>query len=237
MIILDGILLVGLLGGVRMLRRIYLELAVLEGETRVLIFGVGRVAEMIVRQMHSDPARKYEPIGLVHDNPNHRHTRIRGVPVVGSRADLGKLMDTLKPDELLIAIPEMEAPARRALVKALQAFRVPIKVVPAMNELLDGRLAISDIRNLSLEDLLPRPPIGLDPAQVREMILGKRVVVTGAGGSIGSELCRQIWRSILNFSSCWTVTRTACTRLATNWPSLGTIPTSSSLSGTFAMTA
>jgi FlaA1/EpsC-like NDP-sugar epimerase/lipopolysaccharide/colanic/teichoic acid biosynthesis glycosyltransferase len=191
-IITDGILLLILLSGVRMLRRIYLELAVLEGEIRTLIFGAGPAAEMIVRQMQNDPARKYEPIGLVDDNPAVRGLRIRGVPVVGPRADLPALMSRLSPDEVLIATPEMEVGARRALVKALQPFRVPIKIVPAMSGLLDVRSAVSDIRSLSLEDLLPRQPVGLDPSQVREMIRGKRVLVTGAGGSIGSELCRQI---------------------------------------------
>jgi FlaA1/EpsC-like NDP-sugar epimerase len=191
-LITDGVLLVLLLGGVRMLRRIYLELAVLEGEKRILIFGAGPAAEMIVRQMHNDPARKHEPIGLVQDNPAQRHLRIHGVPVVGSRADLATLMGTLRPDEVLIAMPEMNSADRRALVKALQPFRVPIKIVPAMHELMEGRFAVSDIRNLSLEDLLPRPPIGLEPRRVHEMISGKRVLVTGAGGSIGSELCRQI---------------------------------------------
>jgi lipopolysaccharide/colanic/teichoic acid biosynthesis glycosyltransferase len=127
-LITDGILLVLLLGGVRMLRRVYLELAVLEGEKRILIFGAGPAAETIVRQMHNDPDRKYEPIGLVHDNPGERRLRIRGVPVVGTRADLVKLMGTLRPDEVLIAMPEMEAAARRALVRSLQPFRVPIKI-------------------------------------------------------------------------------------------------------------
>ena len=191
-LITDGVLLVLLLGGVRMLRRIYLELALLEGEKRILIFGAGPAAEMVVRQMRNDPARTHEPIGLVQDNPAQRHLRIHGVPVVGSRADLATLMGKLRPDEVLIAMPEMDAADRRALVKALQPFRVPIKIVSAMHELMEGRLTVSDIRNLSLEDLLPRPPIGLDPRSVREMISGKRVLVTGAGGSIGSELCRQI---------------------------------------------
>ncbi|HZY60279.1 MAG TPA: nucleoside-diphosphate sugar epimerase/dehydratase, partial [Candidatus Binataceae bacterium] len=191
-LIMDSILLVVLLGGVRMLRRIYLELAVLEGEKRILIVGAGAAAEMIVRQMHNDAARKYEPIGLVDDSPARRRLRIHGVPVVGTRADLPALMAALQPDEVLIAIPEFDAAVRRALVKALQPFRVPIKTVPAMSELLDGHSAVTDIRNLSLEDLLPRPPIGLDPRQVREMIAGKRVLVTGAGGSIGAEICRQI---------------------------------------------
>jgi FlaA1/EpsC-like NDP-sugar epimerase len=191
-LITDGILLVLLLGGVRKLRRVYIELAVLEGEKRILIFGAGAVAEMVVREMHNDAARKYEPIGLISDNPPERHLRIRGVPVVGTRADLPALMDTLRPDEVLIAMPEMDAAVRRELVKELQLFRVPIKTVPAMDELLGGRSAVTDIRNLSLEDLLARPPVGLDPREIREMIWGKRVLVTGAGGSIGSELCRQI---------------------------------------------
>ena len=191
-LITDGILLILLLGGVRMLRRVYIELAVLEGEKRILIFGAGAAAEMVVREMHNDAERKYEPIGLISDNPPERHLRIRGVPVVGTRTDLPALMATLRPDEVLIAMPEMDPVLRRELVKELQLFRVPIKTVPAMDELLGGRGSVADIRDLSLEDLLPRLPVGLDSRQIREMISGRRVLVTGAGGSIGSELCRQI---------------------------------------------
>src|SRR5260370_13338766 len=129
-IITDGILLVLMLGGVRMLRRLYLELAVLEGEARILIFGAGPAAEMIVRHMQNDPARNYEPIGLGDDDPAQRRLRIRGVPVVGTRADLPTLMATLRPDEVLIANPDMAPADRRALVKGLQPFRVPIKTLP-----------------------------------------------------------------------------------------------------------
>ena len=191
-LIIDSILLVVMLGGVRMARRMYQELALLEGEKRVLIFGTGPAAEMTIRQIQNDPSRKYEAIGLVDDDPTHRHLRIHGVSVVGAQADLPTLMATLRPDEVLIAMPELDGPERRSLVKALQPFRVAIKTIPAMCELLDGHPSVIDFRNLSLEDLLPRPPVGLDPNPVRQMISGKRVLVTGAGGSIGSELCRQI---------------------------------------------
>jgi FlaA1/EpsC-like NDP-sugar epimerase len=101
-------------------------------------------------------------------------------------------MDRHHPHEVLIALDQPDPAALHRVVDALQPFKIPITTIPTVKDLLDGKVAVGQIRSLSIEDLLPRAPVGLDPTRVRHLISGRRIMVTGAGGSIGSELCRQI---------------------------------------------
>jgi FlaA1/EpsC-like NDP-sugar epimerase len=188
----DALILMLLLGGVRMSRRLAAELFRGTPEKRVLIFGAGDAGELIVRAMKHNPSCRYQPVGFVDDDPAKVGHRIHGVPVLGAREDLSRIMALCQPHEVLLALPRAEPAAVRSVVRSLEPFKMSIKTLPNLQDLIDGQAELSQIRSLSVEDLLARAPIGLDPAPVEHLIAGRRVMVTGAGGSIGSELCRQL---------------------------------------------
>lgn len=188
--IIDAILLVFLVGGLRLFMRFPNSRLPQKTHKRVLIFGAGDAGEMIVRDMKRYPGR--EAVGFVDDNLTKVGHRIHGVPVLGTRRDLKEIIEKYAPHEVLIAIPRAEAADLRGFVRSLQSYKIPITTLPNTRELLSGAVAVSQIRSLSIEDLLSRAPVGLEMTPVRELIAGRRVLVTGAGGSIGSELCRQI---------------------------------------------
>jgi FlaA1/EpsC-like NDP-sugar epimerase len=193
----DTLLLIFLMGGVRLTGRISRVLGGafnnFKKEKRVLIYGAGDAGEMIVSDWKNNRALyNYEPIGFVDDNPRKIGQRIHGVPVLGARGDLPRILRTSQPDEILLAMPTVAPAVVRQILKTLEPFKVPIKTLPAHRDLKDGKVGMRQIQNLAIEDLLDRLPVGLDWERVRRLVTGKRVLVTGAGGSIGSELCRQL---------------------------------------------
>jgi FlaA1/EpsC-like NDP-sugar epimerase len=193
--VLDALLLTSFMGGVRLAKRLYSGLLSRERAKRVLIYGAGDAGEMIVREMKNHGILQHlKPIAFIDDNPRKVGERIHGVRVLGSHQDLPAILAKEKPDELWIAMPSAEPATIRTLLKVLQPFKVPIKTLPNKAELRDGNVGLKQIRDLSLEDLLDRTPVILDLEPVRRFLSGKRVLVTGAAGSIGSELCRQIAR-------------------------------------------
>ena len=191
-VITDAILLTVLLYGIRMTRRIIEGFPTGRPGKRVLVFGAGDAGCQIVNQMIDDPHHVYRPVGLVDDNPGKVGQRIHGVRVLGTRHDIRRIVEHSRPAEVLIAIPRADAAAIRSLVRVLEPFKIPIKTLPSLSEMIDGRVAVTQIRGLAVEDLLTRAPVGLDRRPLKQLIAGRRVMVTGAGGSIGSELCRQI---------------------------------------------
>jgi len=154
--------------------------------------GAGAAGEMIARDMRSKAAYGYEPIGFVDDDPRKAGAHIHGVPVLGTRQALAQILETHQPSDVLVAMPSASAAIVREIVRALEPYKIPLRTLPNLSDIMDGRVYVDQIRSLKIEDLLARGRVDLDDKLSRQLIAGRRVLVTGAGGSIGSELCRQI---------------------------------------------
>lgn len=193
--VIDALLLLCLSTGLRMLPRLIRETGWIgSGRKRVLIVGAGDAGAMIVREMRNHPSYGYCPIGFIDDNQGKIGHRIHGVRVRGSRDGLPRIIAEQAPDVVLVAMPSAAPATIRAVVKALEPFNLPIQTLPNLRDLLQCRVEVSQIRNLSIEDLLDRVPVDLDLEPLRKLVQGERVLITGAGGSIGGELCRQVAR-------------------------------------------
>lgn len=193
--VIDALLLLFLQAGLRALPRLLRERGWMGAvRKRVLIVGAGDAGAMIVREMRNNPSYGYRPIGFIDDNPAKVGHRIHGVEVLGNRARLPQIITEQGPEVVLVAIPSAAPATVREVVKTLEPFHLPIQTLPNLRDLLQGRVEVSQIRNLSIEDLLDRVPVDLDPEPLSALVRGARVLVTGAGGSIGSELCRQVAR-------------------------------------------
>jgi len=191
--IIDSLLLIFFMGGSRLARRLYHGVGQVHRGKRVLIYGAGDAGEMIVRDIKNNGALyDYEPIGFIDDSASKIGQRIHGLPVLGSRQDLPKILRSHKIAEVLLAIPSASPALIRQILTALELFKIPIKTLPGVAKLQNGKVSASQIQDLSIEDLLERLPVGFDIGPVQNLVKGKRILVTGAGGSIGSELARQI---------------------------------------------
>jgi FlaA1/EpsC-like NDP-sugar epimerase len=189
--VIDALLLVVSMSSIRVGRRVAQRLARRRGSKRLLIYGAGDAGEMIVRDMLHRRG-DYEPLGFIDDNPAKLGQSIHGVTVMGTRHDLAQIVAVHHPHEILVAMPGADPATVRAVVTLLQPFKIPITTLPGVQDVLAGRVAVSQVRELTIADLLPRAPIELNTDAVRRLISGKRVLVTGGGGSIGSELSRQL---------------------------------------------
>jgi FlaA1/EpsC-like NDP-sugar epimerase len=167
--------------------------------TGILIYGAGAAGAELVREIHSNRCTRYEVKGFLDDDPLKRHARILGIPVLGSGRQAPSVVQHLnrrKPavGEIIIAMRSATGPQMREALANCRAARIPCKTVPGIDELLSGRILSSQVRNPSVQDLLGRQQVRLDEANVERSIAGCSVLVTGAAGSIGSELCRQVAR-------------------------------------------
>lgn len=163
-----------------------------DGGTRVLIVGAGQAGEMLARDLVRDGGARYWPVGFVDDDPRKRGTEVRGVPVLGETQDIPELVDGYQVDQILIAMPSASSGAMRRVVGHCEASGRPFRTLPRWSDLLDGRVTLRELRDVSIEDLLGREPVRLDWEEIRAQLSGRVVLVTGGGGSIGSELCRQL---------------------------------------------
>jgi FlaA1/EpsC-like NDP-sugar epimerase len=197
--VLDLVLLLAFVAAARMLARTVMERPapgrlVARGR-EVLVVGAGDAGQLVLRELLRNRALGYTPIGLVDDDPRKRNMRLHGVRVLGTSADLPRILRENRPDELLIAIPSASGDSRRRIVEAAQAARIPVKTLPGIHELISGDVNLAvQIRPVQVEDVLGREPVEVDLRLVASYLEDEAVLVTGAGGSIGSELCRQIAR-------------------------------------------
>jgi FlaA1/EpsC-like NDP-sugar epimerase len=189
-VIIDSLLLICFLGGVRLLWRILPSLVRAKTGRRVLIIGAGDAGDMIVREMRKSGG--YEPVGFIDDDRAKLGRTIHGVKVLGTRVDLPRVVAATQAREALVAIPTATPATIRGFVRLLEDCKLPITTLPSLSELVNGQVGVKQIRPLAIEDLLPRSQVALNTESGRRLVKGKRVLVTGAGGSIGSELCRQI---------------------------------------------
>jgi FlaA1/EpsC-like NDP-sugar epimerase len=165
-----------------------------DGTALTLVVGAGEAGRELIASMQRDPLHRYFPVGLLDDDPRKRHLRIRHVPVLGSTRDLAAEVERTGAELVVLAIPSASAEAVNRLRLASMAAHVPVKVLPATTQLLTDTVGIRDLRDINITDVLGRNQLDTDVASIAGYLAGRKVLVTGAGGSIGSELCRQIHR-------------------------------------------
>ncbi|WP_251126344.1 MULTISPECIES: nucleoside-diphosphate sugar epimerase/dehydratase [unclassified Exiguobacterium] len=194
-----------LLGGIRLGSRIYVtwkqdRRLVLGGrkmkrrksEKRTLIVGAGQAGRMLVRQINQSDNHRMNPVGFIDDNSHLQKLTVNGVRVLGTLEQLESVVENHAIDKIVFAIPSMNYQDRLAIIKRAKALCTNVHTLPMIEEVAAGKVAVNQMRQVSIDDLLGREPVELDISGIQSEVEGKTVLVTGAGGSIGSEICRQI---------------------------------------------
>jgi FlaA1/EpsC-like NDP-sugar epimerase len=195
---LDYLLLLAFVAGTRLLARTLIERppgGLVARGREVLVAGAGDAGQLIVRELQRNRQLSATPVGFVDDDVRKRNARIQGIRVLGTTDELPRILRENRPDEVLIAMPSAPGELRRKIVELTRAEGIAVKTLPALHELISGELNLATrIRPVQVEDVLGREQVEVDLGDVAAYVRDKAVVVTGAGGSIGSELCRQLAR-------------------------------------------
>ncbi len=198
---IDWLLSLLMVGGLRFVVRLLAEnrmLSALPSKSpharHTLIVGAGDAGALVVRELQKNPQVNLVPVGFLDDSPEKQKQQIHGVPVIGKLTDMASVLDNRHIDEVTIAIPSAPGKVMRLVADVCRLKGVPFRTMPGIYELLGGKVSVSRLREVDITDLLRREPTRVKDEVVGETIGGKTVLVTGAGGSIGSELCRQISR-------------------------------------------
>ena len=193
---LDFVLTLLLMGGARLLARIAWERPwrqeLSRDRKKVLVVGAGDGGELVVREMLKTRMIRYQPVGFVDDDPRKRNLHIHGVRVVGTTRQLPQLVEEHAAEEVIIAIPSVRGTVVQEIVTLCKKANVAVKTLPGVYELIKGSVTIEQLRDVQVEDILGRGEVTVDLADTSDLVRGRTIMVTGAGGSIGSELCRQI---------------------------------------------
>ena len=187
--------LAALLGGPRLLYRAWKDHQSIHSDARarrVLVLGAGHAAEALVKDLRR--SGDYEPVGLLDDSPHLKGAKLQGIPILGTIADVASVAKETAAKLLVIAIPTLDAAGMQRIVALCESTGLPFRTVPRLSDVLEGNSLPGQLKEVAIEDLLGRKPIQPDWALIRGWLRGRTVMVTGAGGSIGSELCRQCAR-------------------------------------------
>ncbi|MBU4100010.1 MAG: polysaccharide biosynthesis protein, partial [Proteobacteria bacterium] len=198
--VIDAVFSLILIAGIRLVIRLLLSTTtfslnnngIINEHKKMIIIGAGDAGEKVVREIYDNPRMKYRVVGFVDDDKNKLGKQIHGIKVLGRIDELKEVVKKEGIDEILIAAPSAVGKDMRRIVEICDATKIPYKTLPGMGELIDGKVSIKAIRDVSYKDLLGRPPVRLENNKISEFLKNKCVLITGAGGSIGSELCRQI---------------------------------------------
>ena len=198
-LLVDYVICFALMTTLRVSKRVFREYLskrdrVLKGRSRVLIIGAGDAGNSVAQEMLRNPKSAFVPVGFIDDDPAKKGLSINRVKVLGSRHDVPEILKNNHIDEILIAIPSASSREIRGIVEIIRQAdpKKKIRIVPGILELVDGRVGLADIKEVKVEDLLGREPVSVDFEKIRAFIQGRCVLVTGAGGSIGSELVRTV---------------------------------------------
>ncbi len=195
----DLLLCLALVAGSRLLARTLIERprpgSIVARGKEAIIVGAGDAGQLVVKEMLRNPALGTTPIGLVDDDPRKRHLRLHGIRVLGTTDELEGILRDRRPDEVLIAVPTASGAFRQRIVDVAAEVDIAVKTLPSLSELVSGDYDLArQVRPVEVEDVLGREPVDVDLDAISDYLTGEIVLVTGAGGSIGSELCRQIAR-------------------------------------------
>lgn len=185
-----------LIGGSRFVWRMFRDTYITKAtdKKRTLIIGAGSAGTMVVRQLQHNKEADLYPIAFVDDDRNKQKLEIYNVPVVGTTNHIQEIVEDNDIEHIIIAIPSLNRGQINEIFEKCRKTKAKTQIVPMLEDLLDGKLSFNEFRDVQVEDLLGREPIKLDDAGIGEKIKGKTILVTGAGGSIGSEICRQVMK-------------------------------------------
>ena len=195
-LIVCWLLLVISIGGVRLSMRVFREFfadsSVMGNAKPTLIVGAGAAGTLLVRQMLMHPAMRMDPIAFVDDDPDKLRKDIYGVRILGAIKDIERIVDTMGITKVVIAMPSLPIKKLNEVYDVARKTGAECVILPNIDDVMSGNLHVQQLRNVEIEDLLGRDPIELDQTMIEKQLRGKKILVTGAGGSIGSEICRQV---------------------------------------------
>jgi FlaA1/EpsC-like NDP-sugar epimerase len=179
---------------VRVVERVNQRRGIYSPRERVLIIGAGSAGVSLVQEMQKNPQLGFHPVAFIDDDPQKLKARIRGIVVVGDRDKIPDIVQSLRIHKAIVAMPAVAGKVIREIVDICSQAGIQTCTLPGIHEILNGRVRVDSIRDVRIEDLLRREPVQTDIERVSQFLKGKKVLITGAGGSIGSELCRQIFK-------------------------------------------